>query len=106
MKANFKTTSAGTHGFFFTVCTISFPLEFCYDQMCLLFVWLSAKDKCIFVAQSQNDFQTGVVPLRSPQSEVEQHEIENECLGMAVLAITHYAMNEKMPLSTASHEIR
>uniref|UniRef100_A0A669BYF6 Tyrosine-protein kinase JAK1 n=1 Tax=Oreochromis niloticus TaxID=8128 RepID=A0A669BYF6_ORENI len=53
----------------------------------------------------QNDFQTGVVPLRSPQSEAEQHEIENECLGMAVLAITHYAMNEKMPLSTASHEI-
>uniref|UniRef100_A0A671W3K5 Tyrosine-protein kinase n=1 Tax=Sparus aurata TaxID=8175 RepID=A0A671W3K5_SPAAU len=36
-------------------------------------------------SQGQHDFQKGVVPLRMPQSEVEQHEIENECLGMAVL---------------------
>uniref|UniRef100_A0A4W6DA55 Tyrosine-protein kinase n=1 Tax=Lates calcarifer TaxID=8187 RepID=A0A4W6DA55_LATCA len=43
-------------------------------------------------AQGQHDFQKGVVPLRMSQSETEQHEIENECLGMAVLAITHYAM--------------
>uniref|UniRef100_A0A4W5RTU3 Tyrosine-protein kinase n=1 Tax=Hucho hucho TaxID=62062 RepID=A0A4W5RTU3_9TELE len=34
-----------------------------------------------------------------------QHEIENECLGMAVLAITHYAMTREIPLSTASNEI-
>uniref|UniRef100_A0A669CBX6 Tyrosine-protein kinase JAK1 n=1 Tax=Oreochromis niloticus TaxID=8128 RepID=A0A669CBX6_ORENI len=66
---------------------------------------LDADSLTYLFTQSQNDFQTGVVPLRSPQSEAEQHEIENECLGMAVLAITHYAMNEKMPLSTASHEI-
>ncbi|XP_062280522.1 tyrosine-protein kinase JAK1 [Scomber scombrus] len=56
-------------------------------------------------AQGQHDFQTGVVPLRMSQSEAEQHEIENECLGMAVLAITHYAMNMDMPLPTASQEI-
>ncbi|KAF3690673.1 Tyrosine-protein kinase JAK1 [Channa argus] len=56
-------------------------------------------------AQGQHDFQMGVVPLRTCQSETEQHEIENECLGMAVLAITHYAMNVHMPLPTASHEI-
>uniref|UniRef100_A0A4W5MRJ6 Tyrosine-protein kinase JAK1 n=1 Tax=Hucho hucho TaxID=62062 RepID=A0A4W5MRJ6_9TELE len=37
--------------------------------------------------------------------EAEQHEIENECLGMAVLAITHYAMTREIPLSTASNEI-
>ncbi|XP_060890941.1 tyrosine-protein kinase JAK1 [Labrus mixtus] len=56
-------------------------------------------------AQGQHDFQKGVVPLRIAQSEAEQHEIENECLGMAVLAITHYANRLDMPLSTASHEI-
>uniref|UniRef100_A0A8C9ZLE6 Tyrosine-protein kinase n=1 Tax=Sander lucioperca TaxID=283035 RepID=A0A8C9ZLE6_SANLU len=47
-------------------------------------------------AQGQHDFQTGVVPLRMSHSEAEQHEIENECLGMAVLAITHYTM--EMPI--------
>ncbi|KAG7230543.1 hypothetical protein INR49_025259 [Caranx melampygus] len=52
-------------------------------------------------AQGQHDFQKGVVRLRMSQSEAEQHDIENECLGMAVLAITHYTMN--MP--NASQEI-
>ncbi|XP_061594707.1 tyrosine-protein kinase JAK1 [Cololabis saira] len=56
-------------------------------------------------AQGQDDFQTGMVPLRTSQSEAEQHEIENECLGMAVLAITHFAMSMNMPLPTASREI-
>uniref|UniRef100_A0A7N8XNJ1 Tyrosine-protein kinase n=1 Tax=Mastacembelus armatus TaxID=205130 RepID=A0A7N8XNJ1_9TELE len=49
-------------------------------------------------AQGQHDFQTGMVPLRMCQSEAEQHEIENECLGMAVLAITHYDLNKDKPL--------
>uniref|UniRef100_A0A8C7P943 Tyrosine-protein kinase n=1 Tax=Oncorhynchus mykiss TaxID=8022 RepID=A0A8C7P943_ONCMY len=56
-------------------------------------------------AQGQNDFQKGLAVVRCPQSEAEQHEIENECLGMAVLAITHYAMTREIPLSTASNEI-
>ncbi|XP_041646685.1 tyrosine-protein kinase JAK1 [Cheilinus undulatus] len=56
-------------------------------------------------AQGQHDFQKDVVPLRIAQSEAEQHEIENECLGMAVLAITHYATNMDIPLTTASNEI-
>ncbi|XP_077389475.1 tyrosine-protein kinase JAK1 [Festucalex cinctus] len=54
--------------------------------------------------QGQHDFQTGMVPLRTCLSEIEQREIENECLGMAVLAITHYAMTMDMPLSTASQK--
>ncbi|XP_022598832.1 tyrosine-protein kinase JAK1 [Seriola dumerili] len=54
-------------------------------------------------AQGQHDFQKGVAPLRMSQSEAEQHEIENECLGMAVLAITHYTINTSVP--NASHEI-
>ncbi|XP_035997541.1 tyrosine-protein kinase JAK1 [Fundulus heteroclitus] len=56
-------------------------------------------------AQCQHDFQTGMAPLRTAQSEVEQHEIENECLGMAVLAITHYAKNCGIPFSEASREM-
>uniref|UniRef100_A0A8C5GRA7 Tyrosine-protein kinase n=1 Tax=Gouania willdenowi TaxID=441366 RepID=A0A8C5GRA7_GOUWI len=56
-------------------------------------------------AQGQHDFQTGMVSLRTSQSEAEQHEIENECLGMAVLAITHYALSIHMPLTTASRKI-
>lgn len=57
-------------------------------------------------AQCQHDFQTGKAPLRAAQSEAEQHEIENECLGMAVLAITHYAKNFDIPFSAASREMR
>lgn len=68
-----------------------------------LVFFFSTKYESLFVAQGQHDFQKGVVPLRMPQSEVEQHEIENECLGMAVLAITHHAQN--MDTST-SNEIR
>uniref|UniRef100_A0A8C1UHS3 Tyrosine-protein kinase n=1 Tax=Cyprinus carpio TaxID=7962 RepID=A0A8C1UHS3_CYPCA len=42
-------------------------------------------------AQGQYDFLRGLAPVRAPQNEAEFHEIENECLGMAVLAITHHA---------------
>lgn len=56
-------------------------------------------------AQGQYDFLKGLAPVRSPQSEAEPHETENECLGMAVLAITHYAMSRDIPLPTASAEI-
>uniref|UniRef100_A0A671SGW8 Tyrosine-protein kinase n=1 Tax=Sinocyclocheilus anshuiensis TaxID=1608454 RepID=A0A671SGW8_9TELE len=42
-------------------------------------------------AQGQYDFLRGLAPVRTPQNEAELHEIENECLGMAVLAITHHA---------------
>ena len=60
-----------------------------------------------FLVQGQHDFQKGLAPLRSPQSEVDQHEIENECLGMAVLAITHDSMNREIPLTTTNtNEIR
>lgn len=44
--------------------------------------------------------------MRSPQNEAELHEIENECLGMAVLAITHHAKGNDLPLSGAGAETR
>lgn len=53
--------------------------------------------------QGQHDFQKGVVPLRTSKSEAEQHEIENECLGMAVLAITHHNTNLDV---SSSNEMR
>lgn len=55
-------------------------------------------------AQGQHDFHTGLIPLRASHSDSEQHEIENECLGMAVLAITHYSVIMEIPLTTASQE--
>ena len=61
---------------------------------------------CVAVFQGQYDFLKGLAPVRSPQNELEVHEIENECLGMAVLAITHHAMTRDIPLPTASAEIR
>uniref|UniRef100_A0A674PNA5 Tyrosine-protein kinase n=1 Tax=Takifugu rubripes TaxID=31033 RepID=A0A674PNA5_TAKRU len=51
--------------------------------------------------QGQHSFHKGLVPLRKSHSDAEQHEIENECLGMAVLAITH-TTNMSVP---GSHDI-
>uniref|UniRef100_A0A8C1UH22 Tyrosine-protein kinase JAK1 n=1 Tax=Cyprinus carpio TaxID=7962 RepID=A0A8C1UH22_CYPCA len=47
-------------------------------------------------AQGQYDFLRGLAPVRAPQNEAEFHEIENECLGMAVLAITHHAKSNDL----------
>ncbi|XP_077462571.1 tyrosine-protein kinase JAK1 [Stigmatopora argus] len=55
--------------------------------------------------QGQHDFHTGMLPLRTCVSESEQHELENECLGMAVLAITHYSKRMDIPLSSASQSL-
>uniref|UniRef100_A0A8C1CAA7 Tyrosine-protein kinase n=1 Tax=Cyprinus carpio carpio TaxID=630221 RepID=A0A8C1CAA7_CYPCA len=55
-------------------------------------------------AQGQYDFLRGLAPVRTPQSEMEHHEIENECLGMAVLAITHHAKSNNLPSSGAGAE--
>ncbi|KAM3619310.1 uncharacterized protein V6R79_005999 [Siganus canaliculatus] len=64
---------------------------------------LDASSLNYLFAQGQHDFQKGVVPLRTSHLESEQHEIENECLGMAVLAITHHT-NSNMDLP-ASQEV-
>lgn len=75
---------------------------------CLIIIYLTSGvlSYFVFLTQGQHDFQTGIISLRMSQSEAEQHEIENECLGMAVLAITHHAISMNIPLTTASREIR
>uniref|UniRef100_A0A4W4FAF7 Tyrosine-protein kinase n=1 Tax=Electrophorus electricus TaxID=8005 RepID=A0A4W4FAF7_ELEEL len=47
-------------------------------------------------AQSQHDFQSGLAPLRGPKTQEDAQQIENECLGMAVMAISHEAMDKKL----------
>ncbi|MBN3302191.1 JAK1 kinase, partial [Amia calva] len=56
-------------------------------------------------AQGQYDFLKGLAPVRNPQSDTETHDIENECLGMAVLAISHYAKKKQMQLSGVAGDI-
>ncbi|XP_060723582.1 tyrosine-protein kinase JAK1 [Tachysurus vachellii] len=55
-------------------------------------------------SQGQYDFLRGLAPVRISQNEAEHHEIENECLGMAVLAITHHAKSNNLPLSGSGAE--
>ncbi|XP_078012814.1 tyrosine-protein kinase JAK1 isoform X2 [Phascolarctos cinereus] len=49
-------------------------------------------------AQGQYDLVKCLAPVRDPKTDQEVHEIENECLGMAVLAISHYAMMNNIQL--------
>ncbi|KTG31608.1 hypothetical protein cypCar_00019958 [Cyprinus carpio] len=48
--------------------------------------------------ESQCDFHSGLAPLRSAHDEKDIQQIENECLGMAVMAISHDAIEKKRPL--------
>nr|XP_006014396.2 PREDICTED: tyrosine-protein kinase JAK1-like [Latimeria chalumnae] len=54
--------------------------------------------------QGQYDLVKGLAPVRDPKDDQEGHEIENECLGMAVLAITHYAIKTKKSLQELYRE--
>ncbi|KAL0966810.1 hypothetical protein UPYG_G00300420 [Umbra pygmaea] len=56
-------------------------------------------------AQAQEDFLKGRVAVRSAETEEEVHIIENECLGMAVLAISHHAMDKNINMSDLPKEI-
>ncbi|KFO96305.1 Tyrosine-protein kinase JAK1, partial [Calypte anna] len=56
-------------------------------------------------AQGQYDFVKGLAPVRDAQNEQEGHEIENECLGMAVLAICHDAIKKNVKLPELPKDI-
>ncbi|XP_051556477.1 tyrosine-protein kinase JAK1-like isoform X1 [Myxocyprinus asiaticus] len=49
-------------------------------------------------AQSQHDFQSGLAPLRNAQDESDMQQKENECLGMAVMAISHHAVEKHLSI--------
>lgn len=50
---------------------------------------LDATSLTYLFAQGHYDFVHGLAPVRQAKDEEESHEIENECLGMAVLSISH-----------------
>ncbi|XP_061098579.1 tyrosine-protein kinase JAK1-like isoform X1 [Conger conger] len=56
-------------------------------------------------AQGQYDFIRGLAPLRNAANETEGHDIEDECLGMAVLAISHYAISRNLSLPAVAREM-
>lgn len=56
--------------------------------------------------KGQYDLIKCLAPIRDPKTEQDGHDIENECLGMAVLAISHYAMMKKMQLPELPKDIR
>ncbi|XP_017327064.1 tyrosine-protein kinase JAK1 [Ictalurus punctatus] len=58
---------------------------------------LDSQSLTYLYAQSQYDFQSASVALRDFQSEEEAQHVENECLGMAVMAISHEAMGKNLP---------
>lgn len=60
----------------------------------------------ISAPKGQYDLVKCLAPIRDPKTEQDGHDIENECLGMAVLAISHYAMMKKMQLPELPKDIR
>ncbi|XP_053325990.1 tyrosine-protein kinase JAK1 [Spea bombifrons] len=56
-------------------------------------------------AQGQYELVKCLAPVREPKNDQEVHEIENECLGMAVLAISHLAIKRKMQLPELPKDI-
>ena len=56
--------------------------------------------------KGQYDLVKGLAPIRDPKNDQEVHEIENECLGMAVLAISHYAIKKNVKLPELPKDIR
>lgn len=74
----------------------------CHFLKTLICIYCFILSHPLLVAQGQHSFHKGLVPVRKSHSDAEQHEIENECLGMAVLAITH-TTNMGVP---GSHDVR
>ncbi|KAG8542575.1 hypothetical protein GDO81_026479 [Engystomops pustulosus] len=66
---------------------------------------LDASSLDYIFAQGQYELVKCLAPVRDPKSDHEMHEIENECLGMAVLAISHYAIKKNMQLPELPKDI-
>ncbi|XP_046708701.1 tyrosine-protein kinase JAK1-like isoform X2 [Silurus meridionalis] len=57
---------------------------------------LDAPSLTYLYAQCQYDFQSGFAALRRFHTQEEAQQIENECLGMAVIAISHDAIGKNL----------
>lgn len=66
---------------------------------------LDASSLDYIFAQGQYELVKCLAPVRDPKNDQEVHEIENECLGMAVLAISHYAIKRNMQLPELPKDI-
>ncbi|KAM5148783.1 tyrosine-protein kinase JAK1 [Mantella aurantiaca] len=66
---------------------------------------LDANSLDYIFAQGQYELVKCLAPVRDPKNDQEVHEIENECLGMAVLAISHYAIKKNMQLPELPRDI-
>ncbi|OCT82596.1 hypothetical protein XELAEV_18025123mg [Xenopus laevis] len=66
---------------------------------------LDASSLDYLFAQGQYELVKCLAPVREPKNDQEVHEIENECLGMAVLAISHYAMKRNIQLHDLPKDI-
>lgn len=53
----------------------------------------------LFIFQSQSDFYSGLASLREACDENDAQQIENECLGMAVMAISHHGIEKDISIS-------
>ncbi|CAH2310930.1 tyrosine- kinase JAK1 isoform X1 [Pelobates cultripes] len=66
---------------------------------------LDASSLDYLFAQGQYELVKCLAPVRDPNTDQELHDIENECLGMAVLAISHLAIKRKMQLPELPRDI-
>ncbi|KAM4721780.1 tyrosine-protein kinase JAK1 [Rhinophrynus dorsalis] len=66
---------------------------------------LDASSLDYLFAQGQYELVKCLAPVRDPKCDQEIHEIENECLGMAVLAISHYAIKKNIQLPDLPKDI-
>uniref|UniRef100_A0A3P8XKU1 Tyrosine-protein kinase n=1 Tax=Esox lucius TaxID=8010 RepID=A0A3P8XKU1_ESOLU len=66
---------------------------------------LDASSLKYLFAQSQRDFQKGRAAVRNVENEAEAHNIENECLGMAVLSLSHHAMDKNISIPDLAKQI-
>ncbi|XP_069783551.1 non-receptor tyrosine-protein kinase TYK2-like isoform X2 [Narcine bancroftii] len=56
-------------------------------------------------AQGKYDFINGIAPLREPQEEQDNHDFQNESLGMAVLHLSYIAVQSGRSLGDVSKEV-
>lgn len=93
-----------------SICCISFDSPVAEEKHAYLLIAVCLYvnvHSCVHPPQGHYDFVHGLAPVRLAKDEEESHEIENECLGMAVLSISHDSADEEhLDPSLISKKIR